>query len=73
MEDVYYGADKLLDDICKNKINIKVSVEFTCTAIENIENEQKSTTEQNKENNYTREAYLAGHREAYSNFRRHIY
>jgi len=62
----------LVCDACKNTIKITVSVEFTCTAIENVE-DKKPTMKQSKEIDYLREAYLAGHRDAYANFRRRIY
>jgi hypothetical protein len=72
---VHYAEDKIIVcDICKNKIKIKVSMEFTCTTIENVEQEQKPIIKENKENrDYAREAYLAGHRDAYASFSRHIY
>ena len=70
---VHPAKDKVLVcDACKNTIKINVSVEFTCTIIENVE-EQKPIIKQRKEIDYSREAYLAGHRDAYANFRRRIY
>jgi hypothetical protein len=71
---VYPAKDEIvMCNICKNKIKINVSVEFTCTTIENTEQEQKVAIKQSEDHDYTREAYLAGHRSAYDNFRRPTY